>query len=273
LEEIAARTKIGVKHLEAIEAGEFDKIRGSFFLKSFVRQYAETLGLDWAELEGDLNALLEPEPPQPVLVREASRETRDIPPMPLPGRRPEGPGSAVKHVALSFIVVILVMLGCSAIYSAWERFHQSPAAGKPAIQRPLENPAPPAPPSPIVEPKPPAEAKSNGVEAVAEPRGRQDSQQFDGSLKLSAKEDAWVSVSAGGKTIFIGILKANETKTLNGLETARLLTGNAGGLEISWNGQSIGPVGPHGQVRIVNFSGAGFEVSLPQKAQEKGSSL
>jgi len=40
--------------------------------------------------------------------------------------------------------------------------------------------------------------------------------------------------------------------------------GNAGGLEIQWNGKSIGPVGPRGQVRTVRFTRQDFQVLSPQ---------
>ena len=39
-----------------------------------------------------------------------------------------------------------------------------------------------------------------------------------------------------------------------------LLIGNAGGLEISLNGKPIGPVGPRGQIRIVELTPAGFQI-------------
>ena len=40
---------------------------------------------------------------------------------------------------------------------------------------------------------------------------------------------------------------------------------NAGGLEIQWNGKTIGPVGPRGQVRVVVFTPENFQI-LPAAA-------
>ena len=40
----------------------------------------------------------------------------------------------------------------------------------------------------------------------------------------------------------------------------RLLIGNAGGLAISLNGKPIGPIGPKGQVRVVELTPAGFQI-------------
>jgi cytoskeletal protein RodZ len=50
LEEIAERTKISLRFLRAIEAGEFEKLPGGIFNTSYLRQYAAAIGFDEAEL-------------------------------------------------------------------------------------------------------------------------------------------------------------------------------------------------------------------------------
>ncbi len=46
LAEIADRTKISMFFLKAIEDGDFDKLPGGIFDRSYIRQYAEAAGLD-----------------------------------------------------------------------------------------------------------------------------------------------------------------------------------------------------------------------------------
>lgn len=46
LEAISAATKIHRRHLEAIEAGDFDALPGPAYAKAFLRHYARTVGLD-----------------------------------------------------------------------------------------------------------------------------------------------------------------------------------------------------------------------------------
>jgi cytoskeletal protein RodZ len=46
LDELSIKTRIPVRHLESIEAGRGPDIPGGFIGKSFVRQYAEAVGLD-----------------------------------------------------------------------------------------------------------------------------------------------------------------------------------------------------------------------------------
>src|SRR4030081_3552012 len=57
LETVSLETKIGVRLLEAIEAGQFEKLPGGVFRRSFVLQYARALGLDPEEIASELNQL------------------------------------------------------------------------------------------------------------------------------------------------------------------------------------------------------------------------
>ena len=82
---------------------------------------------------------------------------------------------------------------------------------------------------------------------------------------LSARERTWVSLSSDGKTVFSGVLYARQTKNIEGLENAKLLTGNAAGLDVRWNGKSIGPLGTRGQVKMVLFTPENFQIISPRK--------
>jgi hypothetical protein len=68
-------------------------------------------------------------------------------------------------------------------------------------------------------------------------------------LALTATEDTWLSVSSDGTPVFSGLLEANQTKTIEGKEFAKLRVGNAAGLEVRLNGKPLGPLGAQGQVR------------------------
>ncbi|HTA47787.1 MAG TPA: helix-turn-helix transcriptional regulator [Bryobacteraceae bacterium] len=50
LEAIAASTKLSVRHLEAIEAGEFGRLPGGIYNTSYIRQYARAIDFDEADL-------------------------------------------------------------------------------------------------------------------------------------------------------------------------------------------------------------------------------
>jgi cytoskeletal protein RodZ len=50
LRQIAESTKIGVRALEAIEQGEFQKLPGGIYTTSYIRQYARAIDYDEQEI-------------------------------------------------------------------------------------------------------------------------------------------------------------------------------------------------------------------------------
>ena len=53
IQDIEKATKIQSRYLEAIENNEFDKLPGDFYVRAFIRQYAQVVGLDGKELLSD----------------------------------------------------------------------------------------------------------------------------------------------------------------------------------------------------------------------------
>jgi RodZ C-terminal domain len=111
---------------------------------------------------------------------------------------------------------------------------------------------------PVPQDPPPAQTAT--VQVTAE----DESQTEDGInqvvLNLAATEKTWLSITSEGKRIFSGFLEPSQTKTLTGLDAARMTVGNAGGIEVRLNGKPIGPIGKSGQVRVVVFTPDNFEV-------------
>lgn len=50
LQAIAASTKLSVRHLEAIESGEFNRLPGGIYNTSYIKQYARAIDFDEADL-------------------------------------------------------------------------------------------------------------------------------------------------------------------------------------------------------------------------------
>ena len=50
LQSIAASTKLSVRQLEAIEAGDFARLPGGIYNTSYIRQYARAIDFDEADL-------------------------------------------------------------------------------------------------------------------------------------------------------------------------------------------------------------------------------
>jgi helix-turn-helix protein len=107
--DVETRTKIRAKYLRALENEEFGMLPGPTFVKTFLRTYAEMLGLDphvlveeyRADYEGDDDLDLQPLGPSSV----AGRDRRHGPPL--------GPGS-LALLALVAILVALLVIGLTS---------------------------------------------------------------------------------------------------------------------------------------------------------------
>ena len=80
-------------------------------------------------------------------------------------------------------------------------------------------------------------------------------------VDLEAREASWVSLTdSNGKHLYIGVLQANETRSIDFTKGATLRTGNAGGLTVRFNGKEIGVIGPAGKIRDVEFQDGTFKI-------------
>jgi len=83
LDDIQELTKIRKRYLEAIEEGDYKVLPGNFYVRAFVKNYAETVGLDSDEVlrlyHRDMpQAAVEPIPEQPMMnKRRASAHASD----------------------------------------------------------------------------------------------------------------------------------------------------------------------------------------------------
>lgn len=65
LDQIAANTKISVRFLRAIEAGEYEQLPGGIFSTSYLRQYAAAIGYDESALLEHYERKMNPQPAAP----------------------------------------------------------------------------------------------------------------------------------------------------------------------------------------------------------------
>ena len=120
LAEISKELKISTRILQAIEDDQYDKLPGGVFAKSFVRQYARLLGLDEEDIAGRVQQVLAPEVPQPVQkAKQASVAPIQVP------KVDEWERVGDKRFRwsgwLSAVVLVAVMLVCSAVYAWMQR--------------------------------------------------------------------------------------------------------------------------------------------------------
>jgi cytoskeleton protein RodZ len=287
--QIAQELKIASRFLEAIEADDFDKLPGGVFTRSFIVQYARLLGLDEEKIAGELQQTLEPPPEIPASV-EAPKPADSAIHVPRVEEWQGVGGSRFRWSSSlsAAALVVAAMLVCSVLYTWWQHTrrlapaHESPpvAAVQPAPQpapvapppspadRPSTAPGETQPPSgapapaPSTEqPAPPAKAPGPGGTPPLPVAGASTSNPNAAvRVELTADEPVWVLVRSDGKYLFSGTLSAKESRTIEAASTVLLRLGNAGGVTITLNGKSVGPVGPKGQVRTVQFTSGGFEI-------------
>lgn len=298
LEQISRELKISSRFLAAIETGEFNKLPGGVFTKSFVRQYARLLGLDEEELAGQVQRVLEPpqEVPQTASQPKSVHSEFHVPKMEewesIGENRFRWSGSL--SAAAIFVVALLI---CSGVYTYIIRPRTAetvqttrpaplpPAAAQPASPTaaaqavsPTAAAPPVAVPDTVIAPpdrNPPAQRPLAQVTAAApaatppQPSASVDQaaradRNATVRVEITAGEPVWLLVRVDGKYSFSGTLEADQTRTVEAAGTVLLRLGNAGSVNITLNGKPIGPVGPKGQVRTVQFTSGGFQI-VPAK--------
>jgi cytoskeleton protein RodZ len=241
LQDISARTRISVKNLEAIESGDLGQLSSPFVYRSFVRQFAAELKLDYDILAPDVLAACDTMR-QPLLPGEGNALVIRVARLQPKIRRDF-------HWVYLAAVLVLVIAAGSGAYAL--RAHSSPASAVTSLAVSLGL-------TPHAHPATRVVADAPSTAPVAVPP----STPIDSGIhiRLSAIETTWLSIIADGKPTYSGILKASQTKTLEGRETARIKTGNAGGVTVVFNGKELGPMGRHGETRTVIFTTTGYEV-------------
>jgi hypothetical protein len=137
IEELEQSTKIRAKYLRALENEEFGLLPGPTYVKSFLRTYAEKLGLDAHLLVEEFRAKYEePEPVEIQPIASAPRDARRRPPAP-----PFGPGAAIAAAVIALLAFLLI-LGLTGDDDEPERsVERRPPETQPTPSKPAE-PAP-----------------------------------------------------------------------------------------------------------------------------------
>jgi cytoskeleton protein RodZ len=105
--EIEAQTKIRAKYLRALENEEWDLLPGPTFVRSFLRTYAQALGLDDKALVDEYRLRCEPPSEtehQPIVATPRRQSRRPAPSMGRPSR-----GYAIAVGAICLLIVLLLV--------------------------------------------------------------------------------------------------------------------------------------------------------------------
>ena len=242
LVDVSKITRIAIQYLEALERDEFKALPASIFVRGFLRTYAVNIGLDPKEVlriyEAQMSSLAAPE-----MERAAS------------GKRAK---PLVKYISTWVIIGFGVGIAFFFFVKETPVPPSSPPARPPeTIQpgTPLAKASPSESP-PVQDKRPPKtlEAKKpekdpEGLSAAVPIKAEGDKKKERRHvLKVQATEMTWLRIQSDDLPDVEALLQPMETATWTARRQFKITVGNAGGVEISFNGKPLGVLGAPGQV-------------------------
>ncbi len=263
LEQISVSTKIGTRLLQALEEDKFNQLPGGIFNKGFVRAYARFVGLDedqtvadYLQASGDAPAVALETQAHESGARDHEERLRDL-----------AASASIPLRQLPWGWFAAVLLVVALLLSLWNHRRQQHA--KPSI-RPV-TPAtlhPPANPSQV-----PAQAASSAKTAPAlaargttPPPPYSSAAQEEFQVLIHARETSWISTNVDGQRMGAEVLDSGSERTLAARSRIILKLGNAGGVDLRFNGKKLGLEGEPGEVRTVTFGPRGILPKAPDIA-------
>ena len=162
-------------------------------------------------------------------------------------------------VGLGTVVILLAILFWPSSSNP-----SSTAASEPVRNTPATVPATPVTaPAVTANPAPATPAPAKPAAVVSQPALKASAPAAGGAtrVELVASEPTWVSIRGrDGTAQMSGVIEQGKTQSVDIRQPAVLRAGNAGGLTIRANGRSLGPLGPHGAVRDVEFQNGDFKL-------------
>lgn len=277
LEEVAVKTFIPLRLLQALERGQTERLPEPVFVQGFIRRYADALGLDGRSLAKTFVIDLSPVPAKPLEpeVSSAAVPAQAVeqiavsqPESSLPSRSSSSPPLALIAL-LGGGAALLLIIGLVGVLKPSEADRNDPATSttNQSLQ-PIPDRASPKPNSdqPGAKPKAASSPKSQAVEAV-KPSPKPEASEAaitatappvtsDAPVKVVVEltDSSWMEIVVDGKSQYEGMLKKGYKKTWYAKNDLILRSGNAGGVRAAYNQGEAKPLGARGEVREVTYS-------------------
>jgi cytoskeletal protein RodZ len=220
IKDVETATSIRALYINAIEDDNYKVVPGEVYLKGFIRNYANYLGLQGQEMVD--------------LYRQNQSLTQ-----PAIANSVEELQTQSNKPSLSIMkwLVAGILLICVAGGIWWMAANNKPSEFTPVKESNL-------PPSTPAQPFPQTVTDSPAIPSPDKP------------VVITAKytSECWTLVTADGKEIYEGIPRNGDTITWTAQKNITIKAGNAGGIDIVYNGQAAGKLGDKGEVVVKTFS-------------------
>lgn len=288
LDDLQQITKIQKRYLIAIEEGHFDKLPGDFYVRAFVKQYADTVGLDSDELLSEFNDTIPQVQPQEVVTPDeeapTSRQAKHL----------DNPTLAqISHYLPTIIigVVVVVIVIVIAVFAHGNRQHAQKQVIDQSSSVSVSNDA--------TSKKKKASSSSASSASTSSKTSKKSSN--DAKLTMttdtttaaaftyanapstntlvlhaSSSKQAWTSVTAGGTTVWQGTLSDTKQKVTipSGSTSFVIQTGNASNLVVKLNDKKFNfdPNNVGGIVKKITVNLSGTAASSTSSSSSSASS-
>ncbi|MCD4813233.1 DUF4115 domain-containing protein [bacterium] len=208
LVEVAEHTKIGKRYLESLEEGQFDEIPCETYILGFLRAYAKYLELDDEKLARVYKNICDEDQDETCQENESKQERSNNQPVWIP------------------LLSLLILAGVGAgLFLLWPSTTPEEEQDHTAMM---------------------ADTIPEGVAGLE--RGRIPGPDEPMTLKIKSKDKTWITMMADGRQEPDVTLAAGEERTWQAQDRFVLWTGNAGGIEVTFNGELQPSLGKEGEV-------------------------
>jgi cytoskeleton protein RodZ len=259
LEEVERATHIREIRLEALENGDFESLPSRVQVQGFLRNYADFLGLD---PEYIISLYLHGDAGSEKAVRrkiDADLGVQHTPGV-QPPRRFRIYGDQIITAGVGLAVIAILVWGTNRIILT---LNQPVAAEIPLVTDTIPTPTdfPTSTPQLVGDTNPPLELTIE-IEPTTTPTlplGLVDTIE----LELLAEQSTFVQVIIDGRDEFQGRMSVGESLSFRGEDRVEVITGNARGLRVYFNGQDQGLMGQVNQVLTRIWTIRGMQTPTP----------
>ena len=253
IKDVENETSIRALYIEAIEKGDQKALPNEVYVKGFIRNYADFLHLDADALARQYREEIHG-------IEEAAPVVAAIPVSEGGEHGPFSSGSDFRervqksHRTQNILVTVGVIL-IAFIGSIYYFFGDEPAAK----QKPNS-----AASGGMIRQEPPvvrssASSSKESVSPAAEPSmesATAAAASVNRGVEVSAKFTGrcWIQAVTDGKVVYEGTAEPNQTLSWKGADRIAVTVGNAGAVDIVYNGRSLGRLGKEGDVVEKRFT-------------------